>query len=118
MANSVEDLDAAVRIRKWLDESQHLLGRIIPSLVEEHERLRHETVELRAYVMALQEQVDRLQRERGAIARAAEAHLTEIGRIANEAILTLEGADDVHNSDHPSRPAPRNRGVRQRAPKG
>lgn len=61
MVTNADDLDTEIRIRKWLDESQDLLGRVIPSLMEECEQLRHETVELHSYVAMLQEQVDRLQ---------------------------------------------------------
>lgn len=117
MANSVEDVDAAIRIRKWTDESQDFLRRVIPSLVEACEHLRRDTAELRSYVVVLQGEIDRLQREQGAIASAAEAHLTEIGRVASEAIRAVRTRDEVNDSDHQSSKAQRDGAVRRRRPK-
>lgn len=117
MATSADDLDIEIRVRKWLDESQDLIGRVIPSLMEECQHLHHETVELQSYVAMLQEKVDRLQRERGASARAAEAHLTDIARFANEAIQSLRQLDTGNDADHQSSRARRDGAIRRRAAK-
>lgn len=110
-------LDTEGRIRQWLDNTPEMLGRVIPSLLKECEHLRRETVELRSYVALLQEQVNRLERERGAIARTAEARLTEIGRVATDAIDALKAFDQVNDSDQQSSRSPRDGAVRRRARK-
>ena len=102
MLDSAADVDVGLRVRSWAHRSQEFFGRIIPRLMDECDQLRHETTELRSYVVTLQEEIDRLQRERGAIAEAAQ----QIGLIANRAIKNLQRSDRPSHPDLQSNGAP------------
>lgn len=95
MLDSAEDVDVGLRVRNWADRSQEFFGRIIPRLMDECDQLRQETLELRSYVVTLQDEIDRLQRERGAIAEAAQ----QIGLIADRAIQNLQRSDRASHPD-------------------
>ena len=82
--NDSELLDDRQRVIRWLDESQHQLGRVIPAMLEDRdnlrralgateqecERLRGELEHLRQVVSALQAEVQTLRTERTAMADA------------------------------------------------
>ena len=81
--SQIETIDDAQRTTRWLAESQYQLSHVIPSLVEERERLRRaleareqecerlggELGELRRIHGALQGELDALRGERSAVAR-------------------------------------------------
>jgi hypothetical protein len=82
--SQIETVDDAHRTTRWLAESQYQLSHVIPSLVEERERLRRaleareqecerlggELGELRRIHGALQGELDALRGERSAVAEA------------------------------------------------
>jgi hypothetical protein len=82
--SQIETIDDAQRTTRWLAESQYQLSHVIPSLVEERERLRRaleareqecerlggELGELRRIHGALQGELDALRGERSAVAEA------------------------------------------------
>ncbi len=82
--SQIETLEDTQRVTRWLADSQDLLGRVIPALLEERDRLRHtleakehecerlrgERGELRRNLGALQSDLDTLRGERVAIAEA------------------------------------------------
>lgn len=82
--SQIETVDDAQRTTRWLAESQYQLSHVIPSLVEERDRLRRavesreqecerlgaELGELRRIYGALQGEVDALRGERTAVAEA------------------------------------------------
>ncbi len=85
--SQMETLEDTQRVTRWLAESQDLLGRVIPALLEERDRLRHtleakehecqrlrgelgELGELRRNLGAVQGDLDTLRGERVAMAEA------------------------------------------------
>jgi len=63
----IENFEDAQRLTRWLSESQDLLGRVVPALLEERERLR-QTAEAKAHECErLQGEVAELQRTLGAL---------------------------------------------------
>jgi len=82
--SQIETVDDAQRTTRWLAESQYQLSHVIPSLVEERDRLRRalesreqecerlggELGELRRIHGALQGELDALRSERTAVAEA------------------------------------------------
>jgi predicted nuclease with TOPRIM domain len=66
----VDGLEDRQRVDRWLEESQYLIGRIIPGLLDDRERLRnkleaaeHECSKLRQEVGELRKEVSDLQSE-------------------------------------------------------
>lgn len=88
------DLDDRQRVDRWLEESQYLLGRLIPGYLDDRERLkarlvgaeadcdrlRHEMEGLRREVAAL---VAELQHHRNEQAATAEAFATVLGQLSD-----------------------------------
>jgi hypothetical protein len=67
---TVEALEDRQRVDRWIEESQYLIGRIIPGLMDDRERLKgkfdaaeHECLKLRHEVGELRKQVSDLQSE-------------------------------------------------------
>jgi hypothetical protein len=93
--NEVEILDEKQRVTRWLDESQYLLGRVIPGVLEDRERLsrtleaseqecerlRHEVATLRRDLTALQAEVHGLRSERATIADAFGGIVNVLGQL-------------------------------------
>jgi len=73
-----EDIDQLCRrLCQWADTGQELLGRLAPSLV----KIRHDLEERDNELMRLRAEVERLTRERAAIAEAVEAAMRKIDRL-------------------------------------
>lgn len=82
--SQIETLEDPQRVTRWVTESQHVLGREIPALIQDRDRLRQalearehecerlhgELDELRRSHGALQSELDRLRGERGAMVEA------------------------------------------------
>ncbi len=91
------------QIEHWLRDSQTLLTRIIPSLFEECDGLRRraeqaeetsrrlgrEARELEGEVGRLRSEVERLQRERAAMAGYVQSRMAEVNRLAGELLVKL-----------------------------
>jgi chromosome segregation ATPase len=82
-----------VRVDRWLEESQYVLGRILPGYLDDREglrqklaraekdadRLRYEVDELRKTLASLQKEVQFYRAEQAAAAEAFAAMLSQLG---------------------------------------
>ena len=93
---SIEELELEAesrqRVDRWIEESQYLLGRIVPGIIEDRQRqrsraeaaenaceqFRQETSELRRAISELQGEVQALRTERAEIGHAASAALDHL----------------------------------------
>jgi hypothetical protein len=94
MSDVAADLDDRQRVERWLEESQYLLGRLIPGYIDDRERLktrlavaegdcdrlRHEIEALRREVASL---VAELQHHRNEQAATAEAFASVLGQLSD-----------------------------------
>jgi predicted nuclease with TOPRIM domain len=55
--------EARQRVERWADEGQHLLGRVLPGLLEQHDRLRSRAEEAEQVNERLRQELTELQRE-------------------------------------------------------
>lgn len=55
--------EARQRVERWAEEGQHLLGRVLPSLLEQHDRLRARVEEAEQANERLRQELTELQRE-------------------------------------------------------
>jgi hypothetical protein len=103
----MEGLEERQRIDRWIEESQYLIGRLIPSLLDDRERLRgkletceeesrrlrQEVVELRKEVADLQGETQYFRNEHAAMAEAVGGvleHLSHVGKPLNEVYRRLQ----------------------------
>ncbi len=112
---SITDVGAETKqqVERWIEESQYLLGRVIPSVFDENQRLREKAVsaeqdcdrmrdeigalrreinELHAELNQLRGQHDYLRGEQAAIAEAltrAVHHMTQMMQPINEMVAKL-----------------------------
>lgn len=90
-----ETIEDRQRLERWLDEGQYMLGRIVPSLVEERDRLkaraeaaedecgrlRHEILELRKVINDLNGEGQYLRQEQAAIAESVGALMGQLAEL-------------------------------------
>jgi hypothetical protein len=103
----MEGVEERQRIDRWIEESQYLIGRLIPSLLDDRERLRgkletceeesrrlrQEVVDLRKEVADLQGETQYFRGEHAAMAEAVGAvleHLTHVGKPLNDVYRRLQ----------------------------
>jgi hypothetical protein len=55
--------EARQRVERWADEGQHLLGRVLPGLLEQHDRLRARAEDAEQANEKLRQELADLQRE-------------------------------------------------------
>jgi hypothetical protein len=110
--SEIETLEDPQRVTRWLTESQDLLGRVIPALLEERDRLRHtlearehecerlrgELGELRRNFAVLQSDLDTLRGERVAVSEAFGGVVDLLGQLQQplaEIARRLQGAQPI-----------------------
>jgi hypothetical protein len=62
----MDDLNAAEarqRLERWAEEGQHLLGRVLPALLEQHDRLRARAEDAEQVTERLRRELTELERE-------------------------------------------------------
>jgi predicted nucleic acid-binding Zn-ribbon protein len=88
------EVDSRQRIDRWIEESQYLLGRIIPSILEDRQRqrgraeaaetacedFRRETSDLRKELTELQAEVQVLRNERVELGHAASVAIEHLNQ--------------------------------------
>ena len=93
--SEMEILESPQQVTRWLAESQHILGRVIPALIEDRDRLRqtlearerereglHGAVsELRRNLGSLQGELERLRGERVAMAETVGGVVGLLGQL-------------------------------------
>lgn len=93
-------------IEQWLREGQYIVGRLIPSLLQECETLRTrakvaeehsqrlsaEFAEVKGEVLKLQGEIDHVKLMRAKMVEAIETCITEIGRLTSEARVKIKEA--------------------------
>lgn len=108
----MEGSEERERVDRWIQESQYLLGRVIPGAFDERERLRgraeaaeqeserlrRELFELRKEVTDLQSEIQYFRGEHGAIADVLTTVLEHIGQIQKPLV-------DVHRRLQVGQPA-------------
>jgi hypothetical protein len=91
----MEGAEDRQRIDRWIEESQYLIGRLIPSLLDDRERLRgkleateqdcarlrQEVLELRKDLSDLQGETQYFRNEHSAIAQALAGVLEHLGHV-------------------------------------
>jgi hypothetical protein len=112
LMGEMEPLDDRHRVNRWLEESQYLIGRLIPGFLDDRdrlrlkleqaeqdaERLRHEVSELRKEVNDLQSERQFFQTEQTAMAEAFGSvmdHLGQMHKPLNEVLRRLQPAPPV-----------------------
>jgi hypothetical protein len=103
----MEGVEERQRIDRWIEESQYLIGRLIPSLLDDRERLRgkletceeearrlrQEVVELRKEVADLQGETTYFRNEHAVMAEAVGGileHLSHVGKPLNDVYRRLQ----------------------------
>jgi len=90
-----ETVEDRQRLERWLEDGQYMLGRVVPSLVEERDRLkvraesaeeecgrmRHEILELRKVVNDLNGEGQYLRQEQAAIAESVGALMGQLAEL-------------------------------------
>jgi len=93
--SEMEILESPQQVTRWLAESQHILGRVIPALIEDRDRLRQtlearerereglhgEVSELRRNLGSLQGELERLRGERVAMAETVGGVVGLLGQL-------------------------------------
>lgn len=91
----MEGIEDRQRVDRWIEESQYLIGRVVPGLLDDRERLkgrveateqecerlRQEITELRKEISDLQSETQYFRNERAAIAEALGVVLEHVGDI-------------------------------------
>ena len=77
------DLEDRQRVERWLEESQYLLGRLIPGYIDDRERLKMRLV-------GAEEDADRLRHEIEGLRREVASLLAELQHHRNEQAATAE----------------------------
>ena len=91
----MEALEDRQRVDRWIEESQYLIGRLIPGLLDDRERLkgklevaeqecarlRHEAAELRKEISDLQSETQYFRTEHVAMADALREVIEHVGQI-------------------------------------
>ena len=109
---SMEALEDRQRVDRWIEESQYLIGRLIPGLLDDHdrlkgkleaaeqecERLRHEAAELRKEMSDLQSETQYFRTEHVAMADALREVIEHVGQIHKP-------LNDVHRRLQVTQPA-------------
>jgi hypothetical protein len=108
----METLEDTQRVTRWIGETQDLLGRVIPAMLEERDHLRHtlearehecerlrgELGEFRRNLAGLQSELDTLQGERVAVSEAFGGVVDLLGQLQRplgEIARRLQGAPPV-----------------------
>jgi hypothetical protein len=109
---SMEGLEDRQRVDRWIEESQYLIGRLIPGLLDDRERmkvkleatetecdrLRHEAAELRKEISDLQSETQYFRTEHVAMADALREVIEHVGQIHKP-------LNDVHRRLQVTQPA-------------
>ncbi len=88
--NQTEILDDVQRVTQWLADSQPLLGRVFPSLIEDRERLRRA-------LEAREQECERLGAEMGELRRALGVIQSELEALHAQRIAVAEAFGDVRD---------------------
>jgi hypothetical protein len=109
---SMEALEDRQRVDRWIEESQYLIGRLIPGLLDDRDRLkgkleaaeqecarlRHEAAELRKEISDLQSETQYFRTEHVAMADALREVIEHVGQIHKP-------LNDVHRRLQVTQPA-------------
>jgi hypothetical protein len=109
---SMEGLEDRQRVDRWIEESQYLIGRLIPGLLDDRDRLkgkleaaeqecarlRHEAAELRKEISDLQSETQYFRTEHVAMADALREVIEHVGQIQKP-------LSDVHRRLQVTQPA-------------
>jgi uncharacterized coiled-coil DUF342 family protein len=109
---SMEALEDRQRVDRWIEESQYLIGRLIPGLMDDRDRLkgkleaaeqecarlRHEAAELRKEISDLQSETQYFRTEHVAMADALREVIEHVGQIHKP-------LNDVHRRLQVTQPA-------------
>ena len=83
------DLEDRQRVERWLEESQYLLGRLIPGYIDDRERLKMRLV-------GAEEDADRLRHEIEGLRREVASLLAELQHHRNEQAEVHRRLQSVH----------------------
>jgi predicted nuclease with TOPRIM domain len=112
----MEGLEDRQRIDRWIEESQYLIGRLIPSLLDDRDRLRgkleaaeqegarlrQEALDLRKEVGDLQSETQYFRNEHTAMAEAVAGvleHLSHVQKPLNDVHRRLQVGQPVGSAD-------------------
>ena len=96
MAEMTADLEDRQRVDRWLEESQYLLGRLIPGFLDDRERLKARLVGAEADNDRLRLEVDGLRREVAGLLTELQHHRTEQAATAEAFSAVLGQLKDLH----------------------
>ena len=82
------DLEDRQRVDRWLEESQYLLGRLIPGYIDDRERLKARVAGAEGDADRLRHEVESLRREMGGL-------VAELQHYRNEQAATAEAFASV-----------------------
>lgn len=82
--------EARQQIERWIEESQLLLGRIIPSVLDENQRLRDKALEAERDCDRMREEIATLRRESGGLQSELEALRAQHEYLRNEQATVAE----------------------------
>ncbi|MGH7323806.1 MAG: hypothetical protein ACREJ9_04070 [Candidatus Rokuibacteriota bacterium] len=82
--------EARQQIERWIEESQLLLGRIIPSVLDENQRLREKALDAERDYDRMREEIAMLRREIGGLQSELEALRGQHEYLRNEQSVVAE----------------------------
>jgi hypothetical protein len=95
MIEAPADLEDRQRVERWLEESQYLLGRLIPGYLDDRERLKTRLASSEQDCERLRYEADGLRRELSALAAEVQHYRNEQGATAEAFAAVLGQLNDL-----------------------
>jgi hypothetical protein len=93
--DSADVLDDRQRVDRWLEESQYLLGRIIPGYLDDRERLRHRLAAAEQEGERMRQEIDDLRKELAGLQGELQFHRSEQNAAADAFAAVLSQLTDL-----------------------
>lgn len=95
MSEVATDLEDRQRVDRWLEESQYLLGRLIPGYLDDRERLKTRLVSSEADCDRLRHEIEGLRREVASLLADLQHHRNEQAATAEAFAAVLGQLSDL-----------------------
>jgi len=89
------ELEDRQRVDRWLEESQYLLGRLIPGYLDDRDRLRSRLASAEQDADRLRQEIDGLRREIATLAAELQQHRDEQAATADAFAVVMGQLNDL-----------------------